>query len=64
MEELLNVDEIARELNVPISWIYSRTRIKGREGIPHLKLGKYVRFERKRVVEWLEAKQEILPCIP
>ena len=42
--ELLTVPEIASALKVPVSWIYDRVRRSGPEQIPHIKLGKYLRF--------------------
>jgi excisionase family DNA binding protein len=39
--ELLTIDEVAALLKVPKSWIYERAR---NGAIPHLKLGKYLRF--------------------
>jgi len=51
--ELLTVAEIARSLNVPVSWVYERTRRRGAERIPHIKLGKYLRFESAAVRTWL-----------
>ena len=38
--ELVTVVEIAGMLKVPVSWVYERTRRRGRERIPHVKLGK------------------------
>jgi excisionase family DNA binding protein len=51
--ELLTVSEIARALNVPLSWVYERTRRRGAERMPHIKLGKYLRFELASVRNWL-----------
>lgn len=51
--ELLTVSEIARSLNVPVSWVYERTRRRGSDRIPHVKLGKYLRFESGLVRNWL-----------
>ena len=51
--ELMDVAETARVLNVPISWVYERTRRRGNERIPHIKLGKYLRFEPSAVRTWL-----------
>ena len=42
--DLLTVEEIATILRVPKSWVYERTRRRGLERLPHLKLGKYLRF--------------------
>jgi excisionase family DNA binding protein len=51
--ELLTVSEIAQALKVPVSWIYERCRRRGSERIPHIKLGKYLRFEITAVQNWL-----------
>jgi hypothetical protein len=51
--QLLNIAEIATALHVPVSWVYERTRRRGCDRIPHIKLGKYLRFELQRVYEWL-----------
>ncbi len=51
--ELLTVEEIARTLHVPISWVYGRTRKRGAERIPYIKLGKYLRFDITAVRTWV-----------
>jgi excisionase family DNA binding protein len=38
---LYTVEEAAEKLGVKKSWLYERTR---RAGLPHRRLGKYVRF--------------------
>ena len=53
-DELLTVSEIAGVLKVPTSWVYERTRRSGTDQIPHIKLGKYLRFRWPAVREWLE----------
>ena len=57
MKGLLTVDELAAELKVPKSWIYSRTRLNGDDQIPHIKCGKYCRFDFERVLDWLNEQQ-------
>ena len=57
IDRLIDPKELAHELGVPVSWIYSRTRQKGPDTIPHLKLGKYCRFRLMEVIDWLEKKQ-------
>lgn len=52
--DLLTLDEVVAWLRVPRSWIYERTR-KGQ--IPHLKLGKYLRFHRQAVEAWLAGQR-------
>jgi len=48
-DEVLTTEEAANLLKVHKSWIYERTRL-GK--IPHNKLGKYLRFSRKELIEW------------
>jgi hypothetical protein len=46
--ELLTPVELAERLKVPTSWIRERTRsrdLQGNDTIPHLRLGRYVRFQ-------------------
>ena len=51
-EELLTVKELAKRLKVEVSWVYQRTRL-GQEAIPHVRMGKYVRFNWDEVVAFL-----------
>jgi excisionase family DNA binding protein len=56
IHELLTVDDVAALLKVSRSWIYEHTRARGtpRSGrLGHVKVGKYVRFERQAVREFL-----------
>ncbi len=56
MEKLLTVQELAELLNVPVSWIYDRTRSGGPGHIPHYKIGKYLRFAEEEVMDYLRYK--------
>ena len=49
-------EALAGFLGVPVGWVYKRTRKNGPDKIPHIKLGKYVRFnpESKLFQQWLE----------
>ena len=51
---LVGAAHIAQLLQVPISWVYERTRRKGIERMPHFKLGKYLRFSKEEVLDWLQ----------
>ena len=44
MTKLWTVAELSERLNVPPGWVYDRTRREGPELIPHIKLGRYIRF--------------------
>jgi len=54
MNDLLTVGEVASLLRVPASWIYARTTDGSVEEIPHLKLGRHLRFRRGEVLAWIE----------
>ena len=55
---LIGVNELSEVLGVPPSWIYARTRIKGENAIPCLRVGKYCRFNLDDVMKWLEKQNE------
>ena len=52
---LLTIEEMALELKVPKSWLYSRTRETGPDAMPRLKVGKYV---RGIMIDSLESPQD------
>lgn len=54
---LLTVREAADLLRVPVSWVYGRTRRKGEGQLPHLKLGKYLRFEERILKEFIREQR-------
>lgn len=55
--QLLTVHEVANLLNVPVSWVYERTRRRGSGQLPHLRLGKYLRFEESTVTEFIRRQR-------
>ena len=54
---LLSVEEVAELLQVPVSWVYDRTRSRGVNRIPGFRLGKYWRFREADVLAWLERQR-------
>lgn len=52
MGHLLQPTEVAERLGVPTSWVYAEARA-GR--IPHVRLGRYVRFRADAIDEWVAA---------
>ena len=56
LDGLLTVDELASLLKLPKSWIYEHTRKRGPDQLPHLKLGKYLRFFESEVRQFLKHK--------
>ncbi len=57
LDELLTVPEVAALLKVPKSWIYEHTRKRGMEQLPHIKLGKYLRFDEGSVRAFLDRRK-------
>lgn len=47
---LLTAEEVAALLQVTCSWVYDQTR---RQRIPHLRLGRYVRYRREALDAWM-----------
>ena len=50
-ERLLEAAELAERLAVPTSWVREQTRAGT---LPHVRLGRYVRYELGPVEAWLE----------
>ena len=52
--QLLTVEQVATLLNVTRKWVYRRVGLKPPEGIPHVKVGKYLRFRETDVRGYIE----------
>ena len=50
-DSLLTAEEVAALLQVTCSWVYAETR---KRRIPHLRLGRYVRYRRSALEAWME----------
>jgi excisionase family DNA binding protein len=57
-DRLLTIREVAEMLQVPISWIYCRTRKRSLERLPGYRLGKYWRFDRDEVLTWVQRQRK------
>jgi excisionase family DNA binding protein len=51
-EKLLDANEVAELLSVPVGWVREHTRTGA---IPHVALGRYVRYSETDVVAWVES---------
>jgi excisionase family DNA binding protein len=51
-DPLLTADEVAALLRVTKAWVYTQTRA---QQIPHVPLGRYVRYRRSAVIDWIAA---------
>ena len=49
-EDLLTAQEVAALLRVTTGWVYAETRS---HRIPHLRLGRYVRYRRAALDAWM-----------
>ena len=58
--DLLTAEEVATLLRVSPGWVYEQSR---RHRIPHLRLGRYVRFRRGALEDWL-AEGEAVSTVP
>ena len=54
MSKLLTVGQVATLLNVPRKWVYRRVGLKPPNGIPHVKVGKYLRFRETDLRGYIE----------
>ena len=51
----VDAHEMARILRVPVRWLYRKVRLKE---IPHVKVGKYLRFEPQKVIAYCQQSSE------
>ena len=56
-EQLLDVHDAARMLNVAVSWVYEHVRPEARDRLPVVKLGKYLRFDARDVRAYVDANR-------
>jgi len=54
-DELLTADEVAAMLRMKRAWVYAETR---RGALPHVRLGRYVRYRRSAVTAWVEGLEQ------
>ena len=57
LHQLLTVEDVAALLKVSKSWVYEHTRsrnIPRSDRLPHVKVGKYVRFEPRALRAFIE----------
>jgi excisionase family DNA binding protein len=53
-DQLLTIRDVAAHTGLPLSWLYAQTAANT---IPHLKIGKYVRFRLGEMEAWLEQQR-------
>jgi excisionase family DNA binding protein len=55
--DLLTVQETAQFLKVSVSWVYEHVRPDAEDRLPVVKLGKYLRFDRRDLLAYIDAKR-------
>lgn len=55
---LLDAAGAAELLNVPASWLLAEARA---DRIPHIRLGRYVRFDADELTEWVRTSRRCGP---
>lgn len=53
-DRLLTAEEVAAMLRVTKAWVYAETR---RGDLPHVRLGRYVRYREPALRRWIEASE-------
>ena len=67
MDQILTPTQVAERLQVKPSWVYEQTReraeVRNLDPLPYIKMGRYLRFDWKDVLDWLERqKSDVQPC--
>jgi predicted DNA-binding transcriptional regulator AlpA len=56
-DALLTAEDAAAFLQVKLSWIYEHVRPSAHDRLPVMKLGKYLRFDRRDLRAYVDAKR-------
>jgi hypothetical protein len=58
-QEIIDSTELAKRLGVPESWVRDQVRSRAQDPIPHLRFGKYIRFEYggEPLLQWLARRR-------
>jgi excisionase family DNA binding protein len=56
---LLEADDVAEYLGVRTDWVYREVRA-GR--LPHIRLGRAVRFRRESIEAWIDSRERGVPA--
>jgi hypothetical protein len=60
-QDILTPEQLAERLQVGVSWVYEKSRRRGRNGgkpLPVLRCGRYLRFCWPDVCDWLRKSTE------
>ena len=51
MDKLLDIQEVSQLIGISISTLYKMT---SQRRIPFVKIGRLIKFDRKKILEWIE----------
>jgi hypothetical protein len=54
---LLTPKDVARKFQVPLTWVYGSVRGRTKYMIPHVKIGRYLRFEEEAVQDFMASNR-------
>jgi hypothetical protein len=59
--EVLTAEELAERWRVPASWVRDQCRSRATDPIPHIRLGRYVRFSwgSPELTQWWVRRQSV-----
>ena len=57
-DQLLNVPEACALLRVGRSWIFSEVRKGPNSQVPFVRIGRYIKFQRQALLDWLQKEQQ------
>jgi len=52
--QFLTVHEVAKLLQVPVSWVYGHLRERSSQPLPGYRVGKYWRFREQEIIAWVQ----------
>jgi excisionase family DNA binding protein len=61
IDDLMTVEEVASLLKVKVSWVYDRISDSHGHPLPHVRLGRYIRFERAAVIAFIQQQRKAYP---
>jgi len=61
-DELLTVEDVAQRLKVPRSWVYAAIRCRTKNKLPHIRIGRYIRFEEAAVRSFIDGNKQAYPA--
>jgi excisionase family DNA binding protein len=62
LNEILTPKQVADRLQVGVTWVYEQTRTRASarsdDPLPHIQMGRYLRFDWADVMEWLRRHKQ------